>query len=120
MSPASTAKLELRVPKLVVRKVKRIEGNNEVETLEVCSPDKDRAEFYDNSTAKEYDPAITDTFLKKRTRSRSSRKSSRSSVGSVDSFNNQAQKKQQKRKKKTLSTSSSDDTDGGLEQGKTL
>lgn len=35
-------KFELKVPKLIVRKVKRIEGNDEIETLEVFSPDKEK------------------------------------------------------------------------------
>ena len=50
----SSVKPQLRVPKLIVRKVKRKEGDNEVETLEVYSPEKN-GQIFQVNTAHHFD-----------------------------------------------------------------
>ena len=77
--------LELRVPKLIVRRVKKKDGDNEIETLEVYSPDKNNTVFQLNSTYN-----ADDDIPKKHTRSKTL------SVSSGDSL------KERKRKKKRV------------------
>jgi len=106
-------RLELRVPKLIVRKVKVQEGKDEVETMEVYSPDKNKqfsqvicSEDYKDDAAEIIATVEPKKKPVKRTRSRGSRGSS---VSSLESMN-----KSKKRKKKSRLESSSE---GEMEQG---
>ena len=106
--------LELRVPKLIVRKVVVQEGDGKTETMEIYSPDKSKklCEYEENLFIP--DPVPVEEKQRKRVLSR--RSSRTSSVASHESLNHN-----KKRKKKTRLESSSSDENAGekiLKHGK--
>ena len=100
--------LELRVPKLIVRKVVVQEGDGKTETMEVYSPDKSKKLCeYENS----FIPKLTPEE-KQRKRVKSRRSSRTSSAASHESLTHN-----KKRKKKTRLESSSSDENAEEKQG---
>lgn len=103
-TPNQDKTLELRVPKLIVRKVVVKEGDAQKETMEVYSPDKSKklVEIEQSFiTGQNLHSASTGKSVKK---ARSRRSSRASSVASLEGLNHN-----KKRKKKTRLESSSED-----------
>ena len=96
--------LELRVPKLIVRKVVVKEGSDETETMKVYSPDKSKKL---TEIGMSFVPDLIPE-VKPRKKVRSRRSSRASSVASLESLNHN---KKRKKKSRLESSSSDDDTE---------